>query len=84
MPGKMIVKPDFKNNVRQWAEWGVDFVKIDWTPITVEVTERIADSLNRCGRNIVLSLSNDTPPESAFRILSADYFLSLRYLIGET
>jgi len=58
----------FDNDVRQWAEWGVDFVKVDWNPITAEVTERIADSLSRCGRDIVLSLSNSAPLEAAPRL----------------
>ena len=47
------------DDIRQWAEWGVDFVKLDWNPNDLPTTRRIAADLRRGGRDIVLSLSND-------------------------
>ena len=47
------------DDIRQWAEWGVDFVKLDWNPNDLPTTRRIAADLRNCGRDIVLSLSND-------------------------
>lgn len=52
-------------DIRQWKEWGVDLVKMDWFPNDVPTTERIARELRGCGRDIVLSLSNNAPLESA-------------------
>ncbi len=59
----------FGNDVRQWAEWGVDFVKVDWLPNDLPTTERIAGELRNCGRDIVLSLSNNAPVENAAGLL---------------
>ena len=53
---------------RQWAEWGVDLVKMDWFPNDVLTTRRIAEGLRRCGRDIILSLSNNAPLESAEKL----------------
>lgn len=52
-------------DIRQWKEWGVDLVKMDWFPNDVPTTERIAAVLRHCGRDIVLSLSNNAPFELA-------------------
>lgn len=49
----------FDNDIRQWCDWKVDFVKVDWNPIDPPTTKRIADSLKNCGREILLSLSNN-------------------------
>ncbi|MHC4442329.1 MAG: putative Ig domain-containing protein [Planctomycetota bacterium] len=46
------------NDVTQWAEWGFDFLKYDWNPIDVASTERMANALRKCGRDVVYSLSN--------------------------
>lgn len=51
----------FDDDVRQWAEWGVDFVKVDWYINDVPTTERISRALRSCGRDILLSLSNNSP-----------------------
>ena len=59
----------FSDDVRQWAEWGVDFVKVDWLPNDLPTTERIAADLRSCGRDIVLSLSNNAPVENAAGLL---------------
>ncbi len=52
-------------DARQWAEWGFDYVKMDWYLIDVPNTERIASDLKKSGRDIVLSVSNSTPFEIA-------------------
>ena len=49
-------------DAKQWAEWGIDYLKYDWAPIeTVSVVE-MSDALNATGRDIVYSLSNNYPP----------------------
>ena len=48
-------------DARQWAEWGFDYVKMDWKPNDVPTTARIARDLRTSGRDIVLSLSNAAP-----------------------
>ncbi|MCC6682466.1 MAG: NPCBM/NEW2 domain-containing protein [Phycisphaeraceae bacterium] len=49
------------NDVRQWAEWGFDYVKFDWNPNDVASTRQLAEAIERCGRDMILSLSNSTP-----------------------
>ena len=50
------------NDAKQMAKWGFDFLKYDWR-IDVASTERMWDALNKSGRDIVLSLSNNAPFE---------------------
>jgi alpha-galactosidase len=52
-------------DAKQWAEWGIDYVKHDWKPNDPPTTERILKGLLACGRDIVLSLSNEAPFEHA-------------------
>lgn len=52
-------------DIRQWAEWGFDFVKMDWYPNDVPNTARIAHDLKKADRDIVLSLSNSAPFDKA-------------------
>ena len=52
-------------DARQWAAWGVDFVKFDWKPNDPAITERIKNSLDASGRDMILSLSNEAPFEHA-------------------
>ncbi len=59
----------FENDIRQWADWGIDFVKVDWNPNDIPTTERIASELRTCGRDIVLSLSNTAPVEFGKELL---------------
>ena len=59
----------FGADVRQWAEWGVDFVKVDWNPNDLPTTRRIGNELRGCGRDIVLSLSNNAPASAAADLL---------------
>lgn len=54
----------FDKDAKQWAEWGVDYVKIDWKPNDIPTTERIFNDLKNSGRSIALSLSNAAPYEN--------------------
>ena len=52
-------------DAKQWAEWGIDYVKYDWHPNDIPTTARILDGLQNSGRDIVCSLSNNTPFKNA-------------------
>ena len=49
------------NDAKQWAEWGIDYLKYDWSPIEVPETEEMGKALRASGRDIVYSLSNNAP-----------------------
>jgi alpha-galactosidase len=49
------------NDAKQWAAWGIDYLKYDWNPIRVPETQEMYHALRSSGRDIVLSLSNSTP-----------------------
>ena len=55
----------FDKDARQWAEWGCDFVKLDWKPNDIPTTKRMYHDLHEVGRDIVISLSNAAPLENA-------------------
>lgn len=55
----------FDIDAKQWGEWGIDFVKVDWLPNDVSTTKRIYQDLQQVGRDIVISLSNNAPIENA-------------------
>lgn len=55
----------FDNDVKQWAAWGIDYVKVDWLPNDVPTTEKMFKPLRECGRDIVYSLSNEAPFQNA-------------------
>lgn len=55
----------FAQDAQQWADWGFDYVKVDWKPNDLPTTQRIVDALQACDRDIVLSLSNNAPFENA-------------------
>ena len=48
-------------DVKQWADWGVDYLKYDWYPNDEAHAREMADALTASGRDIVLSLSNKAP-----------------------
>ncbi len=50
----------FKQDARQWAAWGVDYLKFDWAPIEKPETQEMAEALRASGRDIVYSLSNNS------------------------
>ncbi len=55
----------FDQDVKQWADWGFDYVKVDWKPNDIPTTKRIAEDIRKVNRDIVLSLSNAAPIENA-------------------
>ena len=50
-----------ENDAKQWADWGIDYMKYDWFPNDVESTERMSKALKNSGRDIVFSVSNTCP-----------------------
>ena len=55
-------------DARQWAEWGFDYLKYDWNPHDWYSMKEMHDELEKCGRDIVYSLSN-----SALLPLAGEY-----------
>ena len=67
-PGLQAAKVDrvgphwfFDRDARQFAEWGFDYIKMDWLPNDVPTTKRINSDLRAANRDIALSLSNSAP-----------------------
>ena len=54
-----------KNDVKQWAEWGFDYLKYDWVTNDIENTTEMARQLKKSGRDIVFTISNAAPFELA-------------------
>lgn len=48
------------NDAKQWAAWGIDYLKYDWR-IEVPSTEWMSVALKNSGRDIVYSISNSAP-----------------------
>lgn len=55
-----------KNDVKQWEEWEVDYLKYDWKPQSIYHTKEMHDALRSLDRDIVFSLSNNAPIADAF------------------
>ncbi len=55
----------FDRDARQFADWGFDYIKMDWLPNDVPTTKRIATDLRAANRDIALSLSNNAPFDAA-------------------
>lgn len=53
-----------KADAKQWAEWGIDYLKYDWSPNELLETIEMYNALRNSGRDIVLSLSNNMPYEN--------------------
>jgi alpha-galactosidase len=51
-------------DARQWAAWGVDYLKYDWFPNDLAATREMTTALRDCGRDVVYSLSNNLPLSS--------------------
>ena len=49
-----------KNDAKQMAEWGVDYLKYDWR-IDLNSAQRMSVALRNSGRDIFYSLSNSAP-----------------------
>ncbi|HOL32467.1 MAG TPA: putative Ig domain-containing protein [Anaerohalosphaeraceae bacterium] len=52
------------NDAKQWAAWGIDYLKYDWNPNEEPETREMYDALRSSGRDIILSLSNSMPFEN--------------------
>lgn len=50
-----------KNDVQQWMDWGVDYLKYDWNPNDVYHVKEMMDALRSHNRDVVYSLSNSAP-----------------------
>ncbi len=46
-------------DARQFAEWGFDYLKLDWGPVEFPETKEWHQALRVSGRDIILSLSNN-------------------------
>ncbi|MCJ7729836.1 MAG: putative Ig domain-containing protein [Sedimentisphaerales bacterium] len=53
------------NDAKQFAQWGIDYLKYDWHTNDEVHTERMANALRASGRDIVYSLSNSAPFDKA-------------------
>jgi alpha-galactosidase len=54
-----------KNDAKQWAAWGIDYLKYDWNPNEEPETAEMAKALRDSKRDVVFSLSNSTPYSNA-------------------
>jgi alpha-galactosidase len=57
--------PFYKEDAQQWAEWGFDYLKLDWFPNSVSHTVEFEKALKNTGRDFIYSLSNAAPIEQA-------------------
>ena len=53
-------------DVKQWADWEVDYLKYDWSPLSYYHTKEMYDALQKVDRDIVYSLSNSAPLADAY------------------
>ncbi|MBQ7622476.1 MAG: putative Ig domain-containing protein [Bacteroidales bacterium] len=49
-----------RQDARQWADWGVDYLKYDWNPTDPWWLRDMRDALLATGRDIVYSISNSS------------------------
>ncbi len=50
-----------QNDAAQWAAWGVDYLKYDWSPNDAAHISPMSQALRTSGRDIFYSLSNTAP-----------------------
>lgn len=50
-------------DAKQWAKWGIDYLKYDWTKWELIEIVDMYNALKECGRDIIYSLSNNAPFE---------------------
>lgn len=50
-----------KNDVQQWIDWGMDYLKYDWNPNDVYHVKEMHDALRVHNRDVIYSLSNSAP-----------------------
>ena len=48
----------FDRDMKRYAEWGFDYIKVDWNPLDIPTLKRVSEAVRGSGRDIVLSLSN--------------------------
>ncbi len=51
--------PFATNDAKQWAQWGFDYLKYDWSPIEAPQTEEMLGAIKSAHRDMILSLSNN-------------------------
>ncbi len=68
---RMGTYPKAVEDAKQYAAWGVDYLKYDWNPLDPEHVGAMTDALHASGRDIFYSLSNSAD----FKI--ADKFAAL-------
>ena len=57
MPGKFVGREKFEaNDVAQWVDWGVDFLKYDWSTTDPQSLERMGRPLKAAPRDFVFSV----------------------------
>jgi alpha-galactosidase len=49
----------FYEDAQQFADWGFDYIKLDWGPVEAPETKEWHQALRLTGRDIILSLSNN-------------------------
>ncbi len=54
-----------ENDAKQWAAWGVDYMKYDWNPNDSLSIATMANALRHSGRDITFSISNTCPLSQA-------------------
>ncbi len=47
-------------DAKQWAQWGIDYLKYDWGPVELPESREMSDALRASGRDIFFSISNNT------------------------
>ena len=52
-------------DARQWAAWGIDYLKYDWFPNDVDHVSQMSKALRASGRDLIYSLSNTAPFDHA-------------------
>jgi len=52
------------NDVKQWADWGIDYLKYDWHPIDIKHVAEMSRALRSQHRDIFFSLSNSADYDS--------------------
>nr|WP_321279024.1 putative Ig domain-containing protein [uncultured Vibrio sp.] len=55
----------FDKDIQQFADWGFEFVKLDWKPNDAPTAMRMWKDTKKTHANIVISLSNDAPFDHA-------------------
>jgi len=48
-------------DARQWAEWGIDYLKYDWMPNDIPSVRAMSQAIRKTGRDMVFSMSNRAP-----------------------